>query len=187
MSENIPHGPHVPALEPFEPSPEQVERMKVFGDIVRGLEASDVAYTVTGSIGLDGLYGRQTRAHGDIDILVKDSHHLTMAREILSKIGVKHREKKQTGGEIYVHPGTNTEVSIKTFARIRAYSNADEKLFFPDECNADLQGVRFRTPRVEGHDAYRKLQQKRADELGWGPYRHKSHQDTLIATLKRRT
>lgn len=171
----------------YQPTPEQIERTKVFLGIVSRLESAQIRYSITGSFGLDGLYGKQTRANGDIDILVADDTELQKTSAILSELGVEHRNTKATGGEIFIHVPTDTEVGLKTMARVREYSDADEALFIPAAPNAALRGVPFKTATIEGHEIYNAKQQERADKFGWGEYKHRAHRDDLILKIKKRT
>lgn len=168
----------------YEATPEQRERTKVFLGIVSKFESAQIRYAVTGSFGLDGLYGSQTRANGDIDILLADRAEMAKASALLAEQGIAHHETKSSGGDVFIHIPTNTEIGLKTIERVREYSDADVSLFIPESPNAQLRGVAFKTPTIEGHELYNAIQQQRADKFGWGEYRHREHRDRLIKRIK---
>jgi lincosamide nucleotidyltransferase A/C/D/E len=65
-------------------------------DLLDRLEAAGVDVWVDGGWGIDALLGRQTRAHRDLDLVVR-SEQLGTARAALSKAGLAHAHTEVPG------------------------------------------------------------------------------------------
>lgn len=171
----------------YHPSPEQLARLDLLGQMTAALDAAAVRYTITGGYGLDGLYGALTRDHDDIDLLVDDEPgHIDRARQCLENLGCVRSRTKKTGVEVFTHLPTGTVVEMSTWAIPAAYTRTHEALFFPEFHNAHIGAYSFTTMTLGGHDIYADTQRQRALEGGWGRYTKRAHADWLVGELAKR-
>lgn len=79
--------------------------------IIAWLEAAGVIYQINGGWGVDGLVGRQTRPHHDLDVFIDADHEATLLAWLTSR-GYRvtqdwrpvRVELSSPGGRVDVHP-----------------------------------------------------------------------------------
>lgn|SRR3989338_4391484 len=169
----------------YRPSPEQIERLNLLMRLVTRLEGSGVRYSIPGGYGLDGLYGRLTRDHEDIDMLVT-REEAEAVRKMLRAASFELDIVKIRGDvEVFRHRGTETKLELAFVDRLDAYSEMSHDEFLPLASNAVLQKTHFRTPTIVGHGELARIQMHRAQEGQWGPYAHSDWKHWILGELKR--
>lgn len=172
-------------LDDYLPQPEQVARANLLKRLARQLEASGAQYAVTGGYGLDGLYGRLTRDHDDIDITTTEED-LPRVQKIVRAAGFDIDIVKIRGNvEVYIHPPTDTKLELATTDKLKEYTDISPEQIIPGMANASLDGVAFRTPTVAGHEEITRIQTRRAEEGQWGPYAHTEWKERIMAAIKK--
>jgi len=92
------------------------------GDVVELLDlllAADVQLWLDGGWGVDALVGEQTRAHKDLDLIVRDEH-VPLMRAVLADHGFEHVRgpawnfvlRDSAGREVDVHPARVDERGV---------------------------------------------------------------------------
>lgn len=171
--------------EQYAPSPEQVARANLLKRLARQLEAAGVQYAVTGGYGLDGLYGRLTRDHDDIDITTSEED-LPRVRKIVRAAGFEIDIVKIRGNvEVYIHPPTETKLELATLDRLKEYTDIPMDELLPGAANARLDGVPYKTPTLPGHAELTRIQMRRAQEGQWGPYAHHEWKDWIVGEIQK--
>lgn len=174
----------IPDLDSYRPSPEQQAQANVLKRFILQLEKANVRYAVMGGYGLDGLYGRLTRDHNDIDILSipEDAEQI---RKVIQAAGFRLDIVKIRGGvEVYFHERTHTKLEFGVTNKISEYTDMSDDEFLPFAPNAALDSVSFRTATLRGHEEMAKIQMQRAQEGEWGPYAHAAWKARLMAVLR---
>ena len=150
----------------YRPSSAQQERFEILKTLVNAFETANVGYSIFGGYGLDALYGKLTRDHDDLDIIVDDDS-LERAHSIIYSLGFIHK-KTEEGVERHFHPPTKTKLDFANSGRLDQISrylgpgsHLDESLFLPKEINAMLNGVPLRVVTLEAQKIIAAVQQKR--------------------------
>ncbi len=186
MTEKLEKGHTAIKNQTYEPSLEQQNRLKVLQGIVKEFEVVRGRYSIMGGYGLDGLYGALTRDHADIDMLLGTGFE-DRGRDILFAMDIHKQLNKEIGAEVYIHSPTKTKVEIIDWGLASKFIEADESLFIPEETNAVLGGVAFRTATLQGHDMAHALQLRRAKEGRWGKYKHELHNANLKRMIEKKS
>jgi len=172
-------------LDSYIPSPEQQERANLLKRLATSLERAGATYSITGGYGLDGLYGKLTRDHDDIDIL-STSEDAERVRKVIRAAGFRIEIIKIRGDvEVYMHDRTNTKLEFGTNTRFQEYSEMDVSEFLPASANASIDGVPFRTPTVAGQEEIQRVQSQRAQEGQWGRYPHEQWLADIMDAIKK--
>ncbi len=186
MMENPDRTRYRIALDTYNASKEQIARLHLLTRLVRNLESSGARYAVAGGYGLDGLYGALTRDHDDID-LVTTEEYLPAIQKVVRAAGFELDIVKLRGNvEVYIHAATKTKLELATLDGIKEYTDIDVAHLLPESPNAALDNTAFRTPSIVGHDELSNIQNKRAVEGDWGPYKHSEWKSRIMAELKSR-
>ncbi len=150
----------------YRPSLQQRERFDLLKNLSHALETATVHYSVLGGYGLDALYGKLSRDHDDIDIIVEEEDHVR-AQEIISNLDFAHL-KTEEGVEKYVHKTTGTKLDLgnsklfeQAIRHLEPGAEIDSSLYFPEQTNAVLEGVSLRTATLEAQQQVAAIQLKR--------------------------
>lgn len=168
----------------YLPSTGQINRFSELEKLVENLNGAGVGYTIIGGYGLDGLYGKLTRDHGDIDLLVGDSGK---AADIILQMGYSENFSNPDKTKRIFKKETlpaDWKIEFSTLENLKSLTSEDIKIFVPDEPNAHLNGLTFKTPTLEGQKSIMNILTKNAVEKGWGAYKHKDHYENLIKILE---
>jgi len=175
------------SLDEYEPSPEQQARFELLRTIIQKCESAGIRISITGGYGLDGLYGRLTRDHEDIDLLAQAGKESALT-EILTELGFSKNEAI-TARETYTwNADPSFKIEWASIGRLSEVTDAPQEMFMPAEPNATLQGTDFRTPILDGHLFSIELLTERAKQQGWSAYppRKAQNKALLIEALKQR-
>ncbi len=165
----------------YRPSPEQRQRFEILASLATELENAHVRYGILGGYGLDALYGKLTRDHDDIDMLVDDPD-LDRTRAILAAVGFEPAEGTDLY-ERYYHPATETKLDFAPLARVREaaerYLVGDERfdasLYLPAARNSTLENNSMRVTSLRGQEKIKEIQMKR-----WGTRSPKEAADAKL-------
>lgn len=144
----------------YQPSFEQKERLGLLKRIIVSLEGNHIKYSILGGYGLDGLIGKLTRDHKDIDMIV-NPEDMEKVRVLLSEIEFKRKENKKSGIEVYLHEATKTELELADLKFVKNLFQGDLQILIPPETNAFLDGISFRTATLDGQEVIITIQQER--------------------------
>ncbi len=114
-------------------------------------QENNIKISVIGGYGLDGLLGRLTHKHNDLDLIVleKDINKLNhLIQEKFDFIELKFSNKR-----IHILKSINIKVEIIVF---ELFSINEKYVFtmneiFPNELYGNIQSLQFSTPSVEVH------------------------------------
>ena len=192
MSENLEwKTPRIKEVDPdaYEPSPEQLQRFRLFSETLKKFDEHHVRYSVVGGYGLDGLYGKLTRDHDDIDLFVV-SEDAGKARDCIKNLNFELTLVKAWGTEVYMQDATHTKLELVFPNADDLPKELDSSHFFPDADNAVIQGSSFRTEfralTLEGQEANHRSQNERAKKLGWREYPHSDTKNMLFERIRSR-
>jgi hypothetical protein len=123
---------------------------------------------VCGGWGIDGLVGRATRLHKDVDLVVQ-TEDLANFLEELVKNGFVEYENKSGYKHTYRKNGLEVEiVSSDIFIKIlQNHGCSEAKSFLPKLPNLKVGEKAFRGLSAENHLIFREIQQTRGKTLNW--------------------
>lgn len=184
-------------LDSYQPSEEQLNQLSALIDIVKKTEKENLETVLLGGYALDGLYGKLTRSHGDIDLLVGGGQEgFESFKNILGELGyyADTSEVSQTDQEKSVYRNKQMNPTFKVeFAKLSALSafiRKDENidLYIPKDCNASLNGQPFKAFTLYGCKRTIEIQNSRAKVRDWGNYpdEKRNNQNLLIKVLEKR-
>ena len=175
-------------LENYVPDKEQLRRVSSLLDITRHCEDAGIIVTVFGGYGLDGLYGKLTRSHDDIDMLVTDSQ-IDDIKTILEILGYQ-RDLNEIGKYVYKNVMTDSsfKVEFAGLSTLGQFTKKDTGYFIPSEANASLNGQLFRAMTLRGQKDIIEIQNIRSKQEKWNDYptEKRQNQSSLISELERR-
>lgn len=159
-------------LENYLPDEEQLIYASELLTITSQCEKQDINYAVGGGYGLDGLYGKLTRAHGDIDMLVKDEdiHRFELLLESLGYS--KYEGDSDKNKTVFKNPNLPTDFKVE-FASdklLTEYEQKDIGAFFPHIPNASIGDRKFRCIPLNEAKQLVEIQNIRAKEQVWRDY-----------------
>jgi hypothetical protein len=181
-------------LDNYEPSEKQMHRLNALIDIVKKCDEEDLEIVLLGGYALDGLYGKITRPHSDIDLLVGGvQKEFDKFKKILEELEYDS-DTNETDQEKGVYRNKNTDPDFKVeFAALSALNNfitKDEniELYIPKEDNASLNGQTFKALTLYGCKRAIEIQNDRSKERNWGEYpeEKRNNQKLLIEFLEKR-
>lgn len=179
-------------LEKYIPSEEQLKQVGILQKLVEKCKQEEVDISIIGGYGLDGLYGKLTRDHKDIDLLVKDGGETKLCG-IVASLGFTEEAEETNRTKTVFKP---EEGFLNTFKIEFAPASSASKLLpatahkesiFPTEENGSLMGFSFKTPTLEGHRIITEVQNEKAAEKGWGAFPHKAHSEELMKALEEKS
>jgi hypothetical protein len=155
---------------------------------------SNVDICVVGGYGLDALYGKLTRDHGDIDILVEDGK-IIEAKKIMGDLEfVEYTGDSDKKKNVYKPSGGSSlpstfKIEFGEVGEYRKYFPSDKPLdtFIPKDANGELADVPIKTLTLEGQKLAAEVQKKRAVEGSWGEYKHEGHFNRLIDVINKKS
>lgn len=175
-------------LENYVPDKEQLRRVGSLLDITRQCEDVGIIVTVLGGYGLDGIYGKLTRSHDDIDMLVADSQ-IDDVKTVLEILGYQ-RDLGEVGKYVYknVMMDPSFKVEFAGLSTLGQFTEKDTDYFIPSEANASLDGQLFRAMTLRGQKDIIEIQNIRAEQEKWNDYptAKRQNQSSLISELERR-
>lgn len=177
-------------IDSYIPSEEQTKQLVTLHELVEKCKQEKVDICVAGGYGLDALYGKLTRDHEDIDLLVEDSK-LQKLRNILEEMGFIEDLSDSDKNKNLYRPGYESDLPGKFKIEFGTINDYNE--YFPEEVplksvipeveNGSLAGFSFKTLTLKGQEMAAEVQNKRAAQGRWGDYKYKEHFDTLINRL----
>ena len=175
-------------LENYVPDKEQLRRVGYLLDITRQCEDVGIIVTVLGGYGLDDIYGKLTRSHDDIDMLVADSQ-IDDVKTVLEILGYQ-RDLGEVGKYVYknVMMDPSFKVEFAGLSTLGQFTEKDTDYFIPSEANASLDGQLFRAMTLRGQKDIIEIQNIRAEQEKWNDYptAKRQNQSSLISELERR-
>lgn len=179
--------PEFVELDPdaYEPSAEQLARFELLGRLAESFEAHHVSYSIIGGYGLDALYGKLTRDHEDIDVLVRAGSE-DAARRVILDAGFTLERVKEWKIEVYQHSPTVTRLELALSTWDNFPKEADLNAFFPASPNGQIGNIRLRTHTLEAEEIVATLQAKKASELAWGEYKHAPTRSLLVQRIRKK-
>ena len=175
-------------LENYIPDKEQLRRVGSLLDIARQCEDIGIIVTVLGGYGLDGIYGKLTRSHDDIDMLVTDSQ-INGVKTVLEILGYQ-RDLNEVGKYVYknVIMDPSFKVEFVGLSTLEKFTKKDMNYFIPSEANASLDGQPFRAMTLQGQKDIIEIQNIRAKQEKWNDYpiAKRQNQSSLISELERK-
>lgn len=174
--------------ESYVPNEEQLQRAASLLDLVKVCEETNIDVTVMGGYGLDGLHGKLTRDHGDIDMLVADEH-LEQIRKILDTLGYL-QDPSEVDKFVYRKETVDPEFKIEFVgvSSLDQFTDRGAGYFIPGEPNATLNGQPFKAMTLRGQKEMVEIQNKRAKQKGWDVYSpaKRQNQSWLISILEQK-
>ena len=175
-------------LENYAPDEEQIRRVGSLLGIARQCEDAGIIVTIFGGYGLDGAYGKLTRSHDDIDMLVSDAQ-IDGAKTVLETLGYQ-RDLDEVDKYVYRNVMLDPlfKVEFTGLSTLEQFTKKGTGYFIPSEANASLDGQLFRAMTLRGQKDIIKIQNARAKQKGWSDYpsAKRQNQSSLIRELKRR-
>lgn len=173
--------------EKYEPSDEQLLRMASLLDIIKSCETADIDTTVLGGYGLDGLNGKLTRNHDDIDMIIADED-LNKMDEIMISLGYR-QDPNETDKAVFKNGLSDPHFKIEYAgsSALNQFSDKGVGYFVPTEPNAILNGQPFKAMTLKGQKEMIGIQNRRAEQNGWGEYSpaKRQNQSWLIDKLEK--
>lgn len=157
-------------LDEYTPDDEQLKQLDALSSLQQECTVRGIAFSVLGGYGLDGLYGKLTRKHDDVDILVEEGKLIDF-KLVLEDLGyVPNPDEEEK--EDYIHPDLphGFDIEFTDAAILREYPDISMQEVFPENNNAQLGTLSFKTPVLEVHKKIIEIQNKRKEELGWDDY-----------------
>lgn len=167
----------------YKPSSIQEQRLNRLLDILTIFRNNNINAIVSGGYGLDGLYGRLTRDHDDIDLFIQ-SDQIEKASEILASEG--YTQETQDGRIIFIHPDDDLKIEITSTDVREKYSEAPEETFFPEQPNASINGIDFKAVPLAGAKIIGLIHDEQEKKYGWQGYPEdkRKHKDLLIQKIE---
>lgn len=163
------------------------KKLELLGELVRILEEKRIAYAIIGGYGLDGLVGRLTREHGDIDLLVEDLD--IFAKAVEGIWFVEDFKEDELGKRVFFTLLGSDKFYIEAvdIRRAKMYLKDGELAHvLPGKHNAHLGGFDFVTADLEGQEIIERIQTERANLYHWAPYKYTENKLKLIQELRAR-
>jgi hypothetical protein len=175
-------------LDEYAPSEEQKKQLNSLLMILEKCEENGVEMVVAGGYSLDGLYGKLTRPHEDVDMIVMNSN-MSNAQKIMEGLGYQQYFGDSDKNKFVYHNSDGFKVEFVSSDLLAKYAGKDGLDFFiPQEKNAELNGYRFKAMTLKGQLKFIDIQNERAKEMGgWEKYpKYKEENRTeLIESLSR--
>jgi len=175
-------------LENYLPDKKQLRRVGSLLDIIRQCEDTGIIVAVFGGYGLDGIYGKLTRSHDDIDILVTDSQ-IDDVKTVLEILGYQ-RDLSEVGKYVYKNAmiDPSFKVEFAGLSTLGQFTEKDTDYFIPSEANASLEGQLFRAMTLRGQKDIIEIQNIRAAQEKWNDYptEKRQNQSSLIRELEQK-
>lgn len=156
--------------EDYRPKEEQLRRMTLLLNIAKKCEEAGILVVIFGGYGLDGMCGKLTRDHDDIDMLVADDQLENMI-DTLSALG--HCQKLKEDNKYVLSNETvdpKFKIELTGLGTLIEFTEKDTDYFVPTEPNAILNGQPFRAMTLRGQKEIIRIQNMRAEQNKWGSY-----------------
>jgi len=174
--------------ESYIPDEKQLLQMTSLLEILKTCKITDINPIVLGGYGLDGMYGKLTRDHDDIDMLVDDKQLEKMAK-IMNTLGYRQDPNELDKAVFKTEFNNHFKIEFAGISTLlNQFSYKDKSYFIPDKSNAILNGQPFKAITLRGQKEIIEIQNLRAKQKGWGPYplAKRQNQSWLINILKQR-
>jgi hypothetical protein len=182
------------AFDRYVPSAAQAQQAQALIQLLQECDVQGLAVSVFGGYGLDALYGRLTRDHGDFDLVVATEAQAQLIA-VLVRQGYERMPEwsEPRRKEVFVHAALaapfKAEVAVLDHATIAQLAQQygveiDLSLFLPEMPNGQLLGYPVRTPTLEGVEIVNLIQRQTGRARGWAAFLHQEHQAKLMALLR---
>jgi hypothetical protein len=183
-------------FEDYTPEPNQMQQALALVRLMQHCDAQKVCMSIFGGYGLDALYGKLTRDHSDFDLVIENEAEDHFVK-ILAELDYEYLPERSDPGRKAAYRQRDLDVPFKLeYATLDSSKlvqmvnqlnfSFDHSLFFPSPPNGQLLGYPLRTPTIAGVEIIMKIQEYATQELGWPPYKHLQHQESLLRVLKAR-
>ena len=156
-------------MDRYEPNENELRNVEKLIDIAEKAEKQGIRFGIFGGYGLDILYGKLTRPHHDVDMLVSDNDAQKLD-QVLNDNGfelVNTTEIKKQYAQP-AQPGFIVEFAPTSV--LKSLTQESEETFLPQSQNGSLLGRNLRAVSIEGQKILTEIQNKRAVNLGWEKY-----------------
>lgn len=182
-----------PDIDSYIPSEEQLKQLEILGNLVNQCRQKEVDVCVVGGYGVDALYGKLTRDHGDVDLIVENGKK-TEIENILKQMSFVRDLNNKDDKKVVYRAGDDLNLSKDfkiEFGEMNSYEGffSGEKTlgsFVPKENNGSLGGFLLKTLTLEGQKTVSEIQKTRALKEGWSDYRHEENFNKVIAAVESR-
>ncbi|MBV7334865.1 nucleotidyltransferase family protein [Chloroflexi bacterium TSY] len=179
--------------ENYIPSQRQQELVDTLIALLQECDRVGLFVSVFGGYGLDALYGKLTRDHGDFDLIVETQmedqfveileRHGYVYSEELSEPGRKACYLSENLGGFKLEYVTLDENKLMFFQQ-QFGIELEMAQIFPFEPNGQLLGFDMRVPTIEIVQIVGRIQAQTGAARGWGEFQHQEHQEALVDYLK---
>jgi len=176
-------------LENYQPSKEQLKRLRSLLDISSECQKQGITVWVFGGYGLDALYGKLTRDHRDFDLYVKEGSEEKLV-EIIKKLGYYLTPEKIGTVEKIVYRNKNLSSDFRleygTLEKIKKLTSAENlELLVPEKPLGKLQGQPIWTPTVEGFKRIIEINNRFAAKDKWEEYPYREWQIGIMKAIEK--
>lgn len=159
-------------IEGYAPDEQQKHHLQELFSITDFCEAEKIGYAVFGGYGLDGLYGKLTRDHSDIDLLVKEVDRERLEDHLIASGYSKDEKTSHNEKSVYRNSRDpqSLKVEISPDTVPAKYTNEPFENFIPTDPTAALEGHLFKALPLELVEVIIEVQNTRAQARGWAEY-----------------
>ena len=164
---------------------EEIDRQKfaVVVSVINEAGERNIRISVFGGFGLDGLYGKMTRSHDDLDIFVEDADR-DRFKSMLEGLGGELRAESEEKTEYIFPEASGFKVEFAPLSVLGEFTDHDLSEFMPENCNASIDGLDFCAPNLAGQKEIIRIQTKRGAENDWPyPEDKKQNRDEIMKIL----
>jgi hypothetical protein len=172
----------------YTPDSQELSKLGVLLNIIKMCQNNGIEIFVVGGYGIDGMYGKLTREHDDIDILYHLSKYNDL-KNILKEIGfgiTESSDEKTT----FVHDKMlpTFKVEIVPIELLNKYSDKPLDFFVTKEPNAKLSGLKFHTLTMNGQKDLINIINFRAKIGRWAKYpkQKRKNQKAVLKLVKKK-
>lgn len=169
----------------YSASEEQINQSKYLLNLLNLAYLQWIIISVVWWYWLDSLIWFSTRDHGDFDLLIKENK-IEEFKRMLFSLWCTLYEETSFVLRFKTENGLKIEFNNK-WTLNKLWIQEDDKNYFPEECNWNLDWVKIYTPSLIWHKRLIEIQNQRAKELWWTEYKYKKHQLSIIRFLEQKS
>jgi hypothetical protein len=170
----------------YLPSEEDELRFDMVRLILTQAREAGIRLSVFGGYGLDGLYGRETRSHDDLDMFVDDESY-DAAKKLMINLGAELLSEDEIKVVYTFSKLHNFKVEFAKVGVLKNYSDQDITDFLPENENASISGFGFLSPNLAGQKAIIEIETEMARKNDWlYPDQKITNRAVLLSVLERR-